>query len=217
MGDIGCFSFFSNKNMTTAEGGMVVTNWDDLAEKIRIARSHGMTTLTWDRHEGPDFSYDVVGPGYNYRIDELRSSLGLVQLKRLDENNRRRRALWALYREKLSSIEEIQVPFSHIRGKSSYHIFPILLSEQIVRDDFMEYLSKKGVQTSIHYPPVHLFSYYKNLMPSYTELPLTEYVGIREVTLPLFPTMEEHQVDCVVNAIKVFLGKARKRQNLSPS
>jgi dTDP-4-amino-4,6-dideoxygalactose transaminase len=84
MGDIGCFSFFSNKNMTTAEGGMVVTNWDDLAEKIRIARSHGMTTLTWDRHEGPDFSYDVVGPGYNYRIDELRSSLGLVQLKRLE-------------------------------------------------------------------------------------------------------------------------------------
>jgi dTDP-4-amino-4,6-dideoxygalactose transaminase len=135
----------------------------------------------------------------------------------LDENNRRRRALWALYREKLSSIEEILVPFSYSRGASSYHIFPVLLSEQIVRDDFMEYLSKKGIQTSIHYPPVHLFSYYKNLMPSYTELPVTEYVGRREVTLPLFPAMKEHQIDCVVNAIKGFLDQTRKRQKLSLS
>ena len=85
IGDIGCFSFFGNKNMTTAEGGMVVTNRDDLAEKIRIARSHGMTSLTWDRYKGHDFSYDVVGPGFNYRIDELRSSLGLVQLNKLDQ------------------------------------------------------------------------------------------------------------------------------------
>jgi dTDP-4-amino-4,6-dideoxygalactose transaminase len=217
MGDIGCFSFFSNKNMTTAEGGMVVTNRDDLAEKIRIARSHGMTSLTWDRYESPDFSYDVVGPGYNYRIDELRSSLGLVQLQKLDGNNRRRVALWALYSEKLNGIEEIKIPFSQIRGISSYHIFPILLSEGIVRKEFMEYLLEQGIQTSIHYPPVHLFSYYKNLIPSGTELPLTEYVGRREVTLPLFPTMEETHINYVVNAIKGFLGKCWKGSRLSPS
>ncbi len=207
IGDIGCFSFFSNKNMTTAEGGMVVTNSDDLAAKIRIARSHGMTSLTWDRYEGYDFSYDVVGPGFNYRIDELRSSLGLVQLNKLDENNRKRGVLWSLYTENLNSIEEIEVPFSDYDGVSSYHIFPVLLSEKIDRMGFMEYLREQGIQTSVHYPPIHLFSYYRELMPSDIRLPLTEYVGRREVTLPLFPTMTEEQVEYVVNAIKEYLAR----------
>lgn len=207
IGDIGCFSFFGNKNMTTAEGGMIVTNRDDLAEKIRIGRSHGMTNLTWDRYKGHDFTYDVVGPGFNYRMDEVRSSLGLVQLGKLDRNNKKRGALWTLYREKLNDIEEANVPFTEIRGASSYHIFPALLSEKIDRGAFMEYLREQGIQSSIHYPPIHLFSYYRRLMPSETHLPLTEYVGEREVTLPLFPTMTEEQVEYVVNAIKAYLSK----------
>jgi dTDP-4-amino-4,6-dideoxygalactose transaminase len=207
IGDIGCFSFFSNKNMTTAEGGMVVTNRDDLAEKIRIGRSHGMTSLTWDRYDGPDFSYDVVGPGFNYRIDELRSSLGLVQLNKLDENNSNRRALWTLYAQQLNIVEEIKVPFSDYDGVSSYHIFPMLLSEKVDRRGFMEYLREQGIQTSVHYPPIHLFSYYRELMPSDIHLPLTEHVGRREVTLPLFPTMEEEQVEYVVGAIKEYLAR----------
>jgi dTDP-4-amino-4,6-dideoxygalactose transaminase len=209
IGDIGCFSFFSNKNMTTAEGGMVVTNRDDLAEKIKISRSHGMTSLTWDRYKGHDFSYDVLGPGFNYRIDDLRSSLGLVQLRKLDRNNKRRSSLWGLYRDMLDSTGELKVPFFHFSGISSYHIFPILLSEKVDRKDFMEYLCERGVQTSIHYPPIHLFSYYKNMTQSDIHLPLTEYVGRREVTLPLFPTMEEQHVEYVVNSIKDFLGKCR--------
>jgi dTDP-4-amino-4,6-dideoxygalactose transaminase len=207
IGDIGCFSFFSNKNMTTAEGGMVVTNSDDLAEKVRIGRSHGMTSLTWDRYEGHDFSYDVVGPGFNYRIDELRSSLGLVQLNRLDENNRKRRALWMFYAEKLNNIEEIRIPLSDISGVSSYHIFPVLLSENMDRRGLMEHLREQGIQTSVHYPPIHLFSYYRELMPSDTHLPLTEHVGRREVTLPLFPSMKEEQVEYVVGAIKEYLAR----------
>ena len=205
IGDIGCFSFYGNKNMTTAEGGMVETNRDDLAEKIKIARSHGMTSLTWDRYRGGDFSYDVVGPGFNYRIDDLRSSLGLVQLKKLDRNNGRRRSSWTLYKEKLNSIDEIKVPFSHFSGISSHHICPILLSEKIDRKGFMEYLREQGIQTSIHYPPIHLFSYYKKAMPPDSHLPLTEYVGRTEVTLPLFPTIEEQHIDYVVNAIKKYV------------
>ena len=205
IGDIGCFSFFSNKNMTTAEGGMVVTNRDDLAEKMRIARSHGMTSVTWDRYKGDDFSYDVVSPGFNYQIDELRSSLGLVQLKKLDGNNRRRRALWTSYREKLGSIEEIEVPFFRFSGTSAYHIFPIVLSEKIDRKGFMGYLREQGIQTSIHFPPIHLFSYYNKLVPSDIRLPLTEYVGRKEVTLPLFPSMHEQDIEYVVNSIKEYM------------
>ena len=205
IGDIGCFSFFGNKNMTTAEGGMVVTDRDDLAEKMRIARSHGMTSLTWDRYKGHDFSYDVIQMGFNYRIDEVRSSLGIAQLKKLDKNNRARRALWSLYKDMLDGIDRIKLPFAEFDGISSCHISPILLSESIKRDSLMEYLRGQGIQTSIHYPPVHLFSYYKKLGLSEPHLHLTEDVGRREVTLPLFPTMRAGDVEYVVKAIKGYL------------
>ena len=158
-----------------------------------------------DRYKGHDFSYDVVGPGFNYRIDELRSSLGLAQLEKLDQNNMKRGALSSLYREKLDSIEGIGVPFAHFKGISSCHIFPILLSEKVDRNGLMKYLREQGVQTSIHYPPIHLFSYYRRQMPSGTHLPLTEYAGKREVSLPLFPSMTHAQVDYVVGCIKHYL------------
>jgi dTDP-4-amino-4,6-dideoxygalactose transaminase len=98
-GDVGCFSFFSNKNLSTGEGGMLVTARDDIAEKVRLLRSHGMTSLTWERHQGHAYSYDVVDLGYNYRIDEIRSALGMVQLNKLDGNNKQRKYLTDLYRK----------------------------------------------------------------------------------------------------------------------
>ncbi len=90
LGAVGCFSFFSNKNLPVGEGGMVVTNDDELAARLRLLRSHGMTTLTWDRHRGHASGYDVVLPGFNYRLDEMRAALGLVQLRRLPERERAR-------------------------------------------------------------------------------------------------------------------------------
>jgi dTDP-4-amino-4,6-dideoxygalactose transaminase len=205
IGDMGCFSFFSNKNLVTGEGGMIVTDNDELAEKIRICRSHGMTSLTWDRHRGHSYSYDVVDLGFNYRMDEMRAALGLVQLKKLDRNNERRRRISRLYKEKLTDIKEISVPFSGFDGISSHHIFPVLLSEKADRKGFMQYMREKGIQTSIHYPPIHLFSYYRKLPGLNNQLPRTEQVGRREVTLPLFPEMQEEEVDYVVESIKEYL------------
>ncbi len=106
LGDIGCFSFFSNKNMATGEGGMVVTNRDDLAEHLRLLRSHGMTSLTWDRHRGHASSYDVIASGFNYRLDDLRSALGREQLNKLERNNQRRRELTTLYWRNLAPLEQ---------------------------------------------------------------------------------------------------------------
>lgn len=202
IGDIGCFSFFGNKNMTTAEGGMLVTNDDEFAQKAKTVRSHGMTTLTWDRHKGHSFSYDVVDMGYNYRIDELRSSLGLAQLAKLDRNNDKRKGLWGSYAEKLQELDEIEIPFLHSVGSPSYHLFPLLLPERIDRQRFMEHLKKDGIQTSIHYPPVHFFSYYRQILSHPVRLPVTEDVGKREVTLPLFPSMTPEQVEYTVNSIR---------------
>lgn len=210
-GAIGCFSFFSNKNMTTGEGGMLVTNDDALAERLRILRSHGMTTLSWDRHKGHSFTYDVVDLGYNYRIDEMRSALGRVQLSRLPAANERRGELTVLYRRMLSDLTpEIGVPFAEARGTSCNHILPVLLPPSMDRARFMEGMKEQGVQTSIHYPPAHRFRIYEGEWTNRNSpLPLTEEVSSREVTLPLYAGMKDDQVEWVVQAARKVLAEIK--------
>jgi len=203
-GDIGCYSFFSNKNMTTGEGGMLTTNNDALAERLRQLRSHGMTSLSWDRHKGHAWSYDVVDLGYNYRIDEMRSALGRVQLGKLPLYNQRRTEFTNQYREWLSElVPQVKMPFEEQRGISCYHILPVLLPLGTDRIRFMENMKVRGIQTSIHYPPVHRFQIYNEEWKKHGRpLPLTEEVASREVTLPLYPTMSEKQVRWVVESVQ---------------
>ena len=183
---------------------MLVTNRDDLAEKVRLMRSHGMTSLTWDRHQGHAFSYDVVELGYNYRLDEIRSALGLVQLSKLDDNNTHRKGLTEKYWKALQD-GTLGLPFkdwSKTPGVSpAYHILPVLLPRNIDRRAFMDNLRLEGVQTSLHYPPIHLFSYYRARFPD-VQLPQTEYVSSHELTLPLYPTMDDHAFETVIQAIQ---------------
>ena len=208
-GDIGCFSFFGNKNLTTGEGGMLLTQDDQLAEKLQRLRSHGMTTLTWDRHEGHASTYDVVALGYNYRIDEMRSAMGRVQLQKLPAGNVRRGELVGLYRQLLAEYApEVQVPFTQQRSLSSYHIMPVLLPEGTDKQHFMAKMKEHGIQVSWHYPPVHAFKIYAETWNQRrTPLPLTDLVSAREVTLPLYPTMSEEQVGWVVEAVRNCLDK----------
>jgi dTDP-4-amino-4,6-dideoxygalactose transaminase len=214
-GDVGCFSFFSNKNLATGEGGMLVTNRDDVAEKVRLLRSHGMTSLTWDRHQGHAYSYDVVDLGYNYRIDELRSALGLVQLDKLAAGNARRAALTQQYWHAFCTPEDsaptgLELPFYGRSGgdgngstavQPAYHIFPLLLPPGADRQAFIDRLRQAGVQTSVHYPPVHTFQYYRRRYPG-VSLPRTEAAATRQVTLPLYPGMSDDQLNHVVTAVK---------------
>jgi len=203
-GDIGCFSFFSNKNLATGEGGMMITDRDEIAHKVRLLRSHGMTSVTWDRHRGHAYSYDVIDLGYNYRTDEIRSALGLVQLKKLLTNNSQRAAITHEYWKLLGNIG-VDLPFYKYLGDPeitpAYHILPILLPPQVDRKRIMDYLRSVGVQTSIHYPPIHQFSYYRENFPL-VELPITDNVAAREITLPLYPTMDTGQVRYVVDALE---------------
>lgn len=205
-GDIGCFSFFSNKNLSTGEGGMLTTDRDDLAEKARLLRSHGMTSLTWDRHHGHAHSYDVTALGYNYRIDEIRSALGLVQLDKLPANNACRQALTQRYWQALEGTG-LGLPFRAWAAApgvtSAHHIFPVLLPEGADRSAFIEHLRAAGVQSSIHYPPIHTFSYYRSRWPD-TRLPRTEAAAGREVTLPLYPTMDDQAIETVIQAVRNF-------------
>ncbi len=209
-GDIGCFSFFSNKNLATGEGGMLLTGRPELAEKLRLLRSHGMTSLTWDRHNGHASSYDVVELGHNDRIDELRAALGRVQLAKLERNNARRGLITSQYWQALATTP-LELPFrasvlaqarlNNPRAyRPAYHLFPLLLPLGLERERFVGRLKAAGVQTSLHYPPIHTFSYYRKHMPRIS-LPRTEVAAAREVTLPLFPTMCREQVEHVVEAV----------------
>jgi dTDP-4-amino-4,6-dideoxygalactose transaminase len=201
IGEMGCFSFFSNKNLVTGEGGMVVTQNREWAEKVRWMRSHGMKALSWDKYRGHLASYDIEKLGYNYRTTEIQSALGLVQLKKLDRNNRRRERLVEVYRKELQGVEGISIPFSKFKGNFSYHLFPILTHAEkdnrfaLQRNRLMEGLRNFGIQTSVHYPPVHLFSLYRSQF-GYKKgmIPKTEEVSRREVTLPLHPRMEAEDV-----------------------
>jgi len=200
LGDVGCFSFFSNKNLPMGEGGMVVTDDDALAEKIRLFRSHGMTTLTWDRHRGHASSYDVVLRGFNYRLDELRAALGLVELGRLREGNRARGEIVERYRRALDGEAGISMPFVPREGVvSTHHLAVILLPEGKARHDVQTALAERGIQTSVHYPPIHMFSAYKE-QPR-RSLPVTESIAERVLTLPLFPHMSDAQVAAVIEGV----------------
>ncbi len=203
-GQIGCYSFFSNKNMTTGEDGMLVTNDDTLAERLRILRSHGITSLTGDRHNGHAWGYDVVDLGYNYRIDEVRAALGRVQLKKLPKNNQLRREKTSLYRGLLEEMcPEVMVPFEDHPGISACHLMPILLPEEVSREEFMGAMKEKGIQTSIHYPPIHQFSAFREMThPVSQSLAFTETMAAREVTLPLYPTLRDDSIRLVVDAVQ---------------
>ena len=198
-GDVSCFSFFTNKNLSVGEGGMVVTKSDEILERLRGLRSHGMTVPSFDRFKGRAITYDVSMAGLNYRIDEMRSALGLVQLKKLDGANEDRTKLVNHYYERLDGVNGVKIPFRNFtRGKPNFHIMPIMLGDDIDRIAVIESMKADEIQTSIHYPAIQNFTGYKGLV---NETPKAQYASEHELTLPLYPTMTMDQVDLVCDAL----------------
>jgi dTDP-4-amino-4,6-dideoxygalactose transaminase len=200
-GDIGCFSFFSNKNLSIGEGGMVCSRDSALMQRLQYLRSHGMTTLTLDRHKGRAITYDVAQPGLNYRMDEMRAAIGLVQLDKLDDGNGERKKLTNRYRERFAG-SSISVPFESRSDsfQSAYHIMPVLLPEGADRKEIIESMKNVGIQTSIHYPPPWEFTAYLDQF-SASDTPVAAEICGRELTLPLYPTMTSDEVDLVSSAL----------------
>lgn len=199
--DAAVFSFFGNKNMTTAEGGMVIAREDAVLDRVRQMRSHGMTSTSWQRAQGQTLSYDVTMLGYNYRMDELRAAIGYAQLQRLALWNERRGEISGLYRDLLQQhCPEVQMPFSQPNA-SAFHVLPVVLPDACDRSVLMQAMYARGVQTTVHYPPVHHFSFYRAAFPN-VRLPHTEEFSTRELTLPLHPALEVEQVDCVVRTLR---------------
>jgi dTDP-4-amino-4,6-dideoxygalactose transaminase len=202
-GEAGCFSFFGNKNITTAEGGMITTSNPELARRMRSLRSHGMTVNSWDRDKGRPADYDVAEVGFNFRLDDIRAALGLAQLTKLERINERRRTLSNLYTTILSTLEpELILPFAAIpAGRDpAFHIYPVLFPSAEERNEMEQLLRERGIQTSIHYKPIHRLSAFAEFDPNHS-LPVTEEFASRELTLPLYPGMMESHIDTVVSAM----------------
>lgn len=198
----GAFSLFSNKVLSVGEGGLLVSDDDDVAELARRLRSHAMTLTSWEKHRGARGSYGVSMLGYNYRIDDPRSALALSRLELLEEDIAQRRRLTRRYRSELSAIDGVTVPFKDEEVEtSSCYVMALLVDDPAIRDEVRLRLRQRhGVQTSIFYPPIHLFSAYRERFPG-RSLPLTEGVASREITIPLFPHMTTEQQDRVLDAI----------------
>jgi dTDP-4-amino-4,6-dideoxygalactose transaminase len=197
IGDVGCFSFFSNKNMATGEGGLITTNDDDLAATMRLMRSHGMNSQTYDRHRSQGVGYDVLLPGRNARCSELVAALGLVQLDKLAEGNESRRSLTRLYRDHLQQTDRVRVCFAddELIDQGACHILSLLCESGELRDKIRETLTGNQIQTSHHYAPIHTFSAYMDSPRASSELPDATAFADRQITLPLYPALKEQTVE----------------------
>ena len=193
-GVMACFSFFSNKNLATGEGGMITTNDDDLAARVRLLRSHGMTTMSWDRFSGHARSYDVPVVGFNYRMDDLRAALGRTQLAALMQNNTARRALRSAYVEALGDLKGWTVPNADPERAGAAHLMVVVAPDADTRNRAVEKLTAAGVQTSLHYPSVTSFRAYADRA---AQVPCTLEFASRAITLPLWPGLPRAAVTSI--------------------
>lgn len=205
VGTLGCFSFGATAQLGVGEGGAIATDDEQLAARVRLLRSHAMTTVTWDRHRGYAHAYDVVDVGYNYRLDEPRSALGHSRLGRLDDDLGTRRALARAYRERLGALEGLELPWSADDVERSSHFsFPVLLRDAPTRDAFRASLAASGIETAAH-DALHRLTEYRELMPGLS-LPAAEDVADRHCLLPMSASYGGREADAVASAATAALG-----------
>lgn len=204
IGDVGTFSFFSNKNISTGEGGMLVTNNKAIADRARLLRSHGMTTMSYQRAKGHATTYDIVELGYNFRMDDIRASIGCVQMRKLQADLEKRIHVREKYVQELSKVKGVVIPFVDNKEFVSNYILPVVLlhSTKEKRDYVRNKLHERGIQTSNHYPAIHRFSIYKDYG---AVLPNTEYVSDNEITLPMYAALTDEQVEYIVKSLDTII------------
>jgi len=211
IGAAGCFSFYPTKNITTLEGGMITTNDDEITRRARLFREHGMTRTAVERQRASTWFYDVVELGYNYRLNEVQAALGMSQMKRVQEAEKRRIGAALSYNEGLSRIRGVCVPHVGPDRTHVYHLYVIKVLEEygLSRDELFEYLSANGIGVSVHYTPLHLMSLYKHRSRGKPVVfPVAEQVYRQILSLPLFPTITKTQIEYVIEKIREGTSKA---------
>lgn len=201
----GCFSFYPTKIITTGEGGMITTNNKTIANRLRSLRSQAMNVQAIDREKKSQWKYDIGELGYNYRLDEIRSSLGLSQLKRINQINKKRQKIAKIYDKKLQNITGITIPYIKEDRNHIYHLYTIKIEKEFLlsRDELFTKLSEMGIGSSVQYYPLHLMSYMKN----YTKFKKSDFVTAnilkdKVLSLPIYPTMNSKQIEYICSIFK---------------
>ncbi|MEN6498359.1 MAG: DegT/DnrJ/EryC1/StrS family aminotransferase [Thermoguttaceae bacterium] len=202
-----CFSFYANKTITTGEGGMVVTDDDRLAGRIRQMALHGLSQDAWDRYNGGGrWDYQIVEAGFKYNLTDTAAALGIHQLRRAETMRSQRESLAAQYRNALGKVEELALPLTLPNRIHSWHLFPVRLRLErlgIDRNRFVEKLRERGVGFSVHWRPLHLHPYYRETFGWCPEhCPVATAVWQQLVSLPLYPTMDDEEQDYVIEVVQ---------------
>jgi len=212
-GDVQCFSFYANKTITTGEGGMLTTNDEHIACRVKVMRLHGINRDVWDRYTTNKVSweYDVVAPGYKYNMPDVAAAIGLAQLEKADFYRSERERCAQFYFDRLGAIDCVDLPLLHVSmADHAWHIFHIILKDNapVSRNHFIELMAERGIGTSVHYKPLHRMTYYKEhygLRPE--NYPNAERIWKGCVSLPIYPSLTDEDLDYICNSIKEILDK----------
>jgi dTDP-4-amino-4,6-dideoxygalactose transaminase len=206
-GDIANFSFYVTKNITTAEGGMITTDNEEIAQKLKIYALHGMSKDAWKRFSDDGYKhYEVIYPGYKYNMTDLQASLGIQQLKKVEKFAIRRREIWNIYKKELSSLPLILPPEPESNTLHAYHLFTVLIDTdktKITRDEVIAKLHEMNIGTGVHYIALHLHPFYKNYF-GYEEgdFPNAEFISERTLSIPFSARLDDSDVENVIQALK---------------
>ena len=204
LGNTGCFSFYPTKNITTAEGGMVITNSEKIAEKVRQLRNHGMTKSLKSRYSSEyPWIFDIKQPGYNYRLDEIRAALGITQLKRIKKINELRKKASSYYNKNLQNIPGIILPDMVNDKTHSYHLYTIRVRKpyKLSRNQLFKKLKDYGIRTTVYWMPIHKYTAYRKFVKTSNTLNTTKIYD-EILALPLFPNISKKHQDAVIKVIK---------------
>ena len=204
LGNTGCFSFYPTKNITTAEGGMVITNSKQIAEKVRQLRSHGMTKSLQNRYSSKyPWIFDILQPGYNYRLDEIRAALGITQLKRIKKINDLRKKASMYYHKNLQNIPGIILPDMVNNRTHSYHLYTIRVTNpyKLSRNQLFKKLKNNGIRTTVYWMPIHKYTAYQKFAKKSNVINTTKIYD-EILALPLFPNISKIHQDSVIKVIK---------------
>jgi dTDP-4-amino-4,6-dideoxygalactose transaminase len=206
LGSITCFSFYATKTMTTGEGGMVVTDDDLYAERMRVMRLHGMTCDAWKRYaKDGSWSYDILAAGFKYNLTDVAASIGIQQLKRSDSFLARRRHIARRYSEAFGGLRGLRAPTVADDADHAWHLYVVQLVPEVLtidRDEFIRELTALNIGVAVHFIPLHLHSYYRykyGYQP--TDFPNAYFASRRIVSLPLYPKMTDGDVEDVIAAV----------------
>ena len=206
IGDLSAFSFYANKNLTTAEGGMITTNSDTFAKPLRTMRLHGIDKDAWARQSQRNiWRYDIATEGYKYNMTDIQAAMGLCQLMKLNKQHERRRNFAQIYQTELAKFPQISTPVAPDNPREhAWHLYIIQLQTGN-RDAFVESLSEANIECSVHYIPLHLFDFYQDQYGYRVgDFPCAEAAFERVVSLPLHPGLIEEEIHIVIDAIRHF-------------